>query len=114
MFTANANRVTMGGQFAPNGQGVVTDGGYRLTGSWNFGSGTAHSAYIAAGFIPMADGVANAAAGFPMWIALNQTDVAYVWTYLAAFITLGLSLSDASVRARSVVPFTRLSSTARL
>jgi hypothetical protein len=43
-------------------------------------------------FIPMADGVANAAAGFPMWIALNQTDVSYVWTYLAGFITLGLSL----------------------
>jgi hypothetical protein len=43
-------------------------------------------------FIPIADGVANAAAGFPMWIALNQTDVSYVWTYLAGFITLGLSL----------------------
>jgi hypothetical protein len=43
-------------------------------------------------FIPMADGVANAAAGFPMWIALNQTDVSYVWTYLAGLITLGLSL----------------------
>jgi hypothetical protein len=43
-------------------------------------------------FIPMADGVANAAAGFPMWIALNQPDVSYVWTYLAGFITLGLSL----------------------
>jgi hypothetical protein len=43
-------------------------------------------------FIPMADGVANAAAGFPMWIALNQSDVSYVWTYLAGFITLGLSL----------------------
>jgi alkylation response protein AidB-like acyl-CoA dehydrogenase len=56
VFTANANRVTLGGQFAPNGQGVVTDGGYRLTGSWNFGSGTGHSAYIAAGFIPMENG----------------------------------------------------------
>jgi hypothetical protein len=43
-------------------------------------------------FIPMADAIANAAAGFPMWIALNQTDVSYVWTYLAGFITLGLSL----------------------
>ncbi len=43
-------------------------------------------------FIPMADGIANAAAGFPMWIALNQNDVSYVWTYLAGFITLGLSL----------------------
>jgi hypothetical protein len=42
--------------------------------------------------IPMADGIANAAAGFPMWIALNQTDVSYVWTYAAGLATLGLSL----------------------
>ena len=56
VFTANDNRVTMGGQFAPNGQGVVVDGGYRLTGAWSFGSGTGHSEYIAAGFIPMDNG----------------------------------------------------------
>jgi hypothetical protein len=42
--------------------------------------------------IPMADGIANAASAFPMWIALNQTDVSYVWTYLAGFVTLGLAL----------------------
>ena len=56
VFTANGNRVTMGGQFAPNGQGVVVEGGYRLTGSWSFGSGTGHSQYVAAGFLPMEDG----------------------------------------------------------
>lgn len=56
VFTANANHVTMGGQFAPNGQGVVVEGGYRLSGSWSFGSGTGHSQYVAAGFLPMADG----------------------------------------------------------
>ena len=42
--------------------------------------------------IPMADGIANGAAAWPMWIALNQTDVSYVWTYLAALVTLGLAL----------------------
>jgi hypothetical protein len=42
--------------------------------------------------IPAADGMANAAAAWPMWISLNQTDVSYVWTYLAAGVTLGLSL----------------------
>jgi alkylation response protein AidB-like acyl-CoA dehydrogenase len=56
IFTANANHVTMGGQFAPNGQGVVVDGGYRVTGAWNFGSGVGHSEYVAAGFIPMENG----------------------------------------------------------
>jgi alkylation response protein AidB-like acyl-CoA dehydrogenase len=56
VFTANDNHVTIGGQFFPNGQGTVVDGGYRLTGSWSFGSGTGHSEYVAAGFFPMADG----------------------------------------------------------
>ena len=56
VFTDNDNRVTTGGQFAPNGQGVVVDGGYRITGAWNFGSGTGHAHYVAAGFIPMEDG----------------------------------------------------------
>src|SRR6478609_4494912 len=56
VFTAHDNRVTMGGQFFPNGQGVAVDGGYRLTGSWSFGSGTGHAEYVAAGFLPMVDG----------------------------------------------------------
>ncbi|OBA85136.1 acyl-CoA dehydrogenase [Mycobacteriaceae bacterium 1482268.1] len=56
VFTAHDNRVTMGGQYFPNGQGSVVDGGYRLAGAWSFGSGTGHSEYIAAGFFPMDDG----------------------------------------------------------
>src|SRR6478609_677288 len=56
VFTAHDNHVTMGGQFFPNGQGTVVEGGYRLTGSWSFGSGTGHSEYVAAGFFPMKDG----------------------------------------------------------
>jgi hypothetical protein len=42
--------------------------------------------------IPMADGLANGATAWPMWAVLNQTDVSYVWTYLAGFATLGLAL----------------------
>ncbi|MGV0794902.1 acyl-CoA dehydrogenase family protein [Mycolicibacterium sp. XJ1819] len=56
VFTAHHNRVTMGGQFFPNGQGAAVTGGYRLTGAWSFGSGTGHSEYVAAGFFPMDDG----------------------------------------------------------
>jgi alkylation response protein AidB-like acyl-CoA dehydrogenase len=56
VFTANDNRVTLGGQFFPNGTGPAADDGYRVTGAWNFGSGTGHSEYIAAGFMPMIDG----------------------------------------------------------
>ncbi len=57
VFTDNGNHVTIGGQFAPLGQGVIVEGGYRLTGSWSFGSGTGHSQYVAAGFMPTADGM---------------------------------------------------------
>ena len=56
VFTDRDNHVTMGGQFFPNGQGVAVDGGYRLGGSWSFGSGTGHAQYVAAGFLPMVDG----------------------------------------------------------
>ena len=56
VFAANDGRVTMGGQFFPNGTGDAVDGGYRLTGAWNFGSGTGHGEYVAAGFMPMVDG----------------------------------------------------------
>lgn len=42
--------------------------------------------------IPMADGIANGATAWPMWAALNQTDVSYVWTYAASLVTLGLAL----------------------
>ncbi len=37
------------GQFAPNGLGTPTDGGYRLTGNYSFGSGIAHAAWVGAG-----------------------------------------------------------------
>lgn len=56
VFTANDNRVTMGGQFFPNGTGEKVDGGYRVSGAWQFGSGTGHSQYVAAGFLPMDNG----------------------------------------------------------
>ena len=56
VFTANNNRVTMGGQFFPNGTGEKVDGGYRVTGAWQFGSGTGHSEYVCAGFLPMDNG----------------------------------------------------------
>jgi len=56
VFTAHDNRVTVGGQFFPNGTGASVDGGYRISGAWNFGSGTGHAEYVAAGFMPTVDG----------------------------------------------------------
>jgi alkylation response protein AidB-like acyl-CoA dehydrogenase len=56
VFTSHGNRVTVGGQFFPNGTGETVEDGYRVTGAWNFGSGTGHAEYVAAGFIPTVDG----------------------------------------------------------
>lgn len=56
VFGGPDHHVTIGGQFAPNGKGVVVEGGIRLSGAWNFGSGTGHSAFVAAGYLPFVDG----------------------------------------------------------
>ncbi len=56
VFTGHGNRVTVGGQFFPNGLGETVDGGYRVSGAWNFGSGTGHAEYVAGGFIPTTGG----------------------------------------------------------
>ena len=56
VFTSHGNLVTAGGQFFPNGLGETVEGGYRITGAWNFGSGTGHAQYVAAGFMPTVNG----------------------------------------------------------
>ena len=61
VFTANDHRVTVAGQFFPNGIGEATDGGFRVTGSWQFGSGVGHSEYVACGFMPADGGVVRMA-----------------------------------------------------
>jgi hypothetical protein len=42
--------------------------------------------------IPMADGLANGATAWPMWLTLNQHDVSWFVTYAAVIVTLGLCL----------------------
>jgi alkylation response protein AidB-like acyl-CoA dehydrogenase len=53
---ADKKSVCMGGQFFPNGQGNCVEGGYSISGAWQFGSGSYHSDYICGGFFPMQDG----------------------------------------------------------
>ena len=52
----SGGRVTSAGQLFPNGMGDVVDGGFRITGAWNFGSGVAHSPVICGGFMKVVDG----------------------------------------------------------
>jgi hypothetical protein len=39
----------------------------------------------------MADGFSNAGAGWPMYIALNDGTLSYLWTYLAGLVSAGLT-----------------------
>jgi alkylation response protein AidB-like acyl-CoA dehydrogenase len=56
VFGINSNHVTMGGQFFPNGTGEKVEGGFKVSGAWQFGSGIGHSEYVCAGFLPMDNG----------------------------------------------------------
>jgi len=56
MFGRGGDRVTTAGQFFPNGVGTAVDGGWQVTGAWQFGSGTGHSEWVSFGFMPMRDG----------------------------------------------------------
>lgn len=57
---------TVGGQFAPRGLGQREGDGWRVTGSFSFGSGSGHSRYVSAGFIPMENGAPRMlASGLP-------------------------------------------------
>jgi alkylation response protein AidB-like acyl-CoA dehydrogenase len=49
MFADGAPLVA--GQFAPNGVGVPVEGGYRVTGSYQFGSGIHYAEWVGAGFL---------------------------------------------------------------
>ncbi len=57
---------TGGGQFAPRGTATASGRGWRVTGSYSFGSGSAHSGYVSAGFMPLENGAPRIAAnGLP-------------------------------------------------
>ena len=50
-------RIATAGSFNPKGRAVAVEGGYRLTGRWDWGTGVNHSAWIVAGaMITTADG----------------------------------------------------------
>ena len=115
VFTAHENRVTLAGQFFPNGQGQIVDGGYRITGAWNFGSGTGHSQFVVGGFMPIKNGeVLMAEGGLPeMLIAVfprQEVEFTDGWhvTGLKGTGSFDYNVSDLFVPGHRVFPlFTR-------
>src|SRR5688572_29866176 len=48
--------VVTGGVFAPRGEAVVVEGGYRTRGRWAFGSGSEHCRWLLGGCVVVEDG----------------------------------------------------------
>lgn len=44
------------GSFAPNGQAIPVDGGFKVNGHWSFGSGCQNANWLSGGFLVMEDG----------------------------------------------------------
>jgi len=62
------------GQFAPNGTGTPTPGGYRVTGDYQFGSGLHHADWVGAGFLVSSDEDPDAPARY-LFGVLPKTEV---------------------------------------
>ena len=70
--------VILGGHAAPLGRAIATSDGYRLTGHWQFGSGTNHCPWLLAGCTVMRDGemVLQAEGAPEMWVTVVPRDQA--------------------------------------
>jgi alkylation response protein AidB-like acyl-CoA dehydrogenase len=83
-----------GGVFAPNGRGVSADGGVRVTGRWQWGSGTQHCSWIVGG--AMCDDGTQRVCFFP------AADIEFHDTWHAAGMrgtgSLDISVDDVFVR----------------
>jgi indole-3-acetate monooxygenase len=55
----------MAGQFAPRGQSVPEEGGFRVSGRYSFGSGSGHADWVGGGTLEMDGGAPKMAGGMP-------------------------------------------------
>ena len=86
-------RSVTGGVFARNGTAVRVDGGYRVTGTWNWGSGTQHCDWITGG--ATGEGVSGS-----MWFSPDQVTFHDTWhtSGLRGTGSLEFSVADVFVR----------------
>ncbi|MGQ4516481.1 acyl-CoA dehydrogenase family protein [Streptomyces sp. DW26H14] len=87
--------------FAPSGQGVEVDGGYRVSGRWSYASGAPHATMIAVGFVVTGpDGAPRVAEGRPVtrWAVLDAADIHVEPTWKDAAGLRGSGSHDVVVR----------------
>lgn len=101
--------------FAPAGQGIEADGGYRLSGRWSYVSGSPHATMISLGFMVAGpDGAPRTFGGRPVmrWAVLPaaQLQVLSTWNDSAGMRGSGshdVAADDVFVPAeRTLMPFT--------
>jgi alkylation response protein AidB-like acyl-CoA dehydrogenase len=97
------------GQIYPVGQATRVDGGYRVTGRWQFGSGSLHADRIVGGCLVLVDGApVMGERGLPemlvAWLPRDGVTIHDTWhtTGLAASGSNDYSVSDAFVPAGQV------------
>lgn len=97
------------GQLYPVGQAVAVDGGYRVTGRWQFGSGSLHADRIVGGCLVLVDGApVMGDGGLPemlvAWLPRDEVTIHDTWhtTGLAGSGSNDYSVTDAFVPAGHV------------
>jgi len=92
------------GQIYPVGQAVRVDGGFRVTGRWQFGSGSLHAERIVGGCLVLVDGApVMSASGLPemmvAWLPRDDVTIHDTWhtTGLAGSGSNDYSVTDAFV-----------------
>jgi alkylation response protein AidB-like acyl-CoA dehydrogenase len=88
------------GQFAPNGTGVAEDGGYRISGSYQFGSGIHYAEWVGAGFLVHPPEGSDAPARYLFGVVpKNQVELRGNWDVLGldATASFDYAIQDAFV-----------------
>lgn len=101
---AEPGTTMIAGVFAPRGKATVVDGGYRVEGQWQWGSGTQNADWILAGCQILRDGEPERTAGGaprPRMMLLPAADVEFLDTWYVSGLA-GTGSTDFAVRDRFV------------
>ena len=92
------------GSLAPNGKATPVDGGYRITGRWQWGTGVMHSGWVMVGAITPVEGRENPMLGMYV-LPIDEAEVIDTW-HIEGMVGTGsndIAVNDVFVPAHRVV-----------
>ena len=92
------------GSLAPNGKATPVDGGYRITGRWQWGTGVMHSGWVMVGAITPVEGRENPMLGMYV-LPIDEAEVIDTW-HIEGMVGTGsndIAVHDVFVPAHRVV-----------